>query len=241
METKSRVVENWLTRKPNESAFNMTTFMTLVLLTSGYVFLANFFNTTNWMPANAYQVFTEHQYWRPWTALFAHGDLGHLLNNSLMFLPLTYLLTSYFGFFLFPVLGLLLGGVINLVVLKTMPADISLIGMSGVVYWMGAVWLTLFAIIDTRKTLRRRFAVALFLTVVLFFPQKYELNISYLSHFLGYILGIVTGFVYYYFNRSKFLAAEKVEIIPEETEVFISELNDVPLQEPVTARVQCPL
>ena len=123
METKTRVIENWLTRKPNESAFNMTSLMTLLLLTSGSVFLAGFFNTLDWMPASAQTVFADHQYWRPWTALFAHGDLGHLMNNALMFLPLTYLLTSYFGFFLIPFLGIALGGVINLHVLKKMPND----------------------------------------------------------------------------------------------------------------------
>ena len=241
METKTRVIENWLTRKPNESAFNMTSLITLILLASGYIFLAGFFNTYIWMPANAQDVFSNHQYWRPWTALFAHGDLGHLMNNAIMFLPLTYLLTSYFGFFLFPFLGIVLGGFINMLVLKTMPIETSLIGMSGVVYWMGAVWLTLFLLIDTRKTFRRRFAIALFLSVVLFAPQKYEAGISYLSHFLGYFLGIISGLIYYYFNRKKFLAAEVRELIIEEPELAISELNDVPLQEPVISTAQCRL
>lgn len=214
----TRITENWLTQKPKDSAFIITILMTALHHISGFIFLSGLFQAQKWMPAKAHEVFINHELWRPWSALFAHADLGHLINNSILFLPLTYLLTSYFGVFLFPFLGLALGGLINLWVLRTLPAQTSLIGMSGVVYWMGAVWLTLFVLIDTRKSLRRRLSVVLFLTVVLLAPQTYEPTTSYLSHLLGFIVGIFSALIYYFTNRQKILAAEIKETIFEDPE-----------------------
>jgi rhomboid protease GluP len=238
METMTRISENWLTRKPVKTAFLVTSFLTTFLLISGLLFISNYFHTAEWMPGIAGKVFESHEYWRPWTALFAHADLGHLMNNTLLFLPLTYLLSSYYSLFLFPFLGLFLGGIINFFVLKSLPIDASLIGISGVVYWMGAVWLTLFVLIDTRKSLRRRVALAIFLTVVLFAPQTYEAGISYLSHLLGYAFGILSGLIYYGINRRKFKAAEVKEFIFDDLEFFKSEPNDAQLRGPEIPIVQ---
>ena len=63
-------------------------------------------------------------------------------------------------------MALLLGGLINAVVLQTMAPETFLIGISGVVYWMGAAWLTLFLLVDRRKIFKRRFAYALFLALL---------------------------------------------------------------------------
>ncbi|MBC7467566.1 MAG: rhomboid family intramembrane serine protease, partial [Bdellovibrio sp.] len=102
---------------------------------------------------------------------------------------------------------------VNLIVLKTMPLTTSLLGISGVVYWMGAAWLTLYLLIDRRKKLRYRFAIALFLCLTLFIPDKYQPQISYLSHFLGFIAGIISAFIYYGLNHKRIQAAEKIEYI----------------------------
>ena len=101
------------------------------------------------------------------------------------------------------------------IVIQTMPPETNLIGISGVVYWMGSTWLTLFLIIDRRKTLRRRIALAAFLTVVLFIPETYKPEISYMSHFVGYVLGAVTGLLVYFLRRNEIEAAEVREFIYE--------------------------
>ena len=230
-------MQNWLTQKPHGNAFDVMLLMTFLLLFSGLLFLNNYFDTTLWMPANPRAVFDKLQIWRLWTALFAHADLGHLMNNSLLFIPLAYLLTGYFGIIVFPLLGLFIGGLINLIVLFNMPPENSLIGMSGVVYWMGAIWLTLFALIDNRKSIRLRFAIVLFLTVLLFAPHTYKPEISYLSHLLGYIFGVFNGVFYYLFKRKKFLAAEVREEILDDSEVLKSEQDDVQLPRPEISKV----
>jgi rhomboid protease GluP len=238
MQPQYRVTETWLTKKPRESAFCLTAFLTLFLFSTSLAFFYNFKNLEDLMPASDSEVFTQHQYWRAWSSLFAHADWGHLMSNSLLFIPLSYLLMSYFSPLLFPILGLLVGGLTNLLVLQTMPPDSSLIGISGVVYWMGATWLTLFILIDTRKTLRRRFALALFISLLLFVPEKYEPNVSYMSHFLGYVSGIICGGAYYLWNRKKIIAAEVKEPLMDEDDFFISELSGARHLEPGTSTVR---
>ena len=48
-------------------------------------------------------------------------------------------------------------------------------------------------------------------SVVLFFPTTFLPEVSYLSHFLGYIFGIISGALFYYVNKKKFLLAELTE------------------------------
>ena len=109
--------------------------------------------------------------------------MGHLMNNALLFIPLAYLLTAYFGAWFFPILGLFSGGLINSIVLGTMPPETQLIGISGVVYWIGGAWLTLFLLIDRRKNFSLSFRECAFLMLMLFIPETYWPHISYASHF----------------------------------------------------------
>ena len=213
MELRKVMKENWLTHEPKVKAFNLTLFLVGFLFLSGFAYLNGIFLTDDWMGASGEKVFGQHQVWRLWTTLFAHGDLAHLFSNALLFVPFAYLLMGYFSSALFPVLGILMGGLINYLVLKTMPGTIELIGISGVVYWMGATWLTLFVLIDRRQSLRRRLGKVFFISFALFVPETYKPEVSYLSHFVGYFLGILSGTAYYFLNRREFLRAETFEWI----------------------------
>jgi rhomboid protease GluP len=215
MEPTFVLKENWLTQKPAAGATPVTLAILFFVLVSSLSFFTGFLGADQWMPASGESVFLKHEYWRAWTTLFAHGDVGHLLSNLFLFTPFAFLLTSYFGNFFFPVIGIFVGGLINLVVLKTMPESTILLGISGVVYWMGAAWLTLFLLIDRREKLRRRFAILLFASVVLFLPETYKPEISYMSHFLGYLFGVISALTLFFFQRKKYRTAEVYEIIFE--------------------------
>lgn len=213
------IKENWLTRSPDDLAY-MSTFVFGVLLSLvGYWYLlGDIGGITPLMAASYQKVVGDGEYWRLWTALLVHADTAHLLSNLSLFLPLAFMLTGHFGVWVFPILGFVLGGLINYIVIQTMPPQIGLIGISGVVYWMGAMWTTLFLFIDRRKSLRRRIALALFLTVVLFIPETYKPEISYLSHFVGYMLGVLSAVIVYFSRRKKIEAAEVKEIITVDDE-----------------------
>lgn len=184
------------------------------------------FQARDWMPASAEMVLVKKEFWRLWTTLFAHGDLGHLMSNSFLLVPLAFLLSGYFGYFLFPLLGLFLGGIINFFVLMTLPQSTYLIGISGVVYWMAASWLTLYLLIDRRHSWKFRIAVAACLAVMLLAPETYKPEVSYLSHLLGFIFGVCSGGIFYIFNRNKFRNAEVVEYHIEEDDL---DQNQMPL------------
>lgn len=221
--------ENWLTRSPKKSAISITLFSAFTLFFLALYYLKNTFGLQEWMPASYSLVFNEHQYWRLWSTLFAHADIGHLMNNALLYIPLTYILCAYFPFWFFPLLGLVQGGLINYIVLQNMPPDSYLIGISGVVYWMGGAWLTLFVLIDKRKNIRYRLANVIFLLLMLFVPETYSPHISYLSHFIGFLLGSISAITLYIINRRQFIAAEVYEyVFDDECDPTLDQPQDHP-------------
>ena len=157
------------------------------------------------------------EYWRLWSSLFVHSDMDHLLSNSLMLVFLTYFVTSFYGFLISPILSLFMGGVINYVVLKSLPADVTLVGISGVVYYLWGFWLILYILIDKHISLIRRIVKVTGLFLILLVPTTYAPNTSYLSHYFGFILGVSCGLIYYTFIHRKIAGYEvwKLDPVPE--------------------------
>jgi rhomboid protease GluP len=184
---KKVFIENWLTRKPLRSGLVPTGILVFLLV---FGKLAEF-------PASADLVFGNGEYWRAWTTLFVHAGPGHLLSNLFLFAPFAYVLISYFGFVFFPLVGFLVGGLVNLAVLKTMPGPVLLVGVSGVVYWMGAAWITLAFLVDRRDKPITRLIKGLGVSMLLFLPDTYRPEVSYLTHLLGYFAGVASGLIYY--------------------------------------------
>jgi rhomboid protease GluP len=164
------------------------------------------------IPASAELVFAKGEIWRAWTTLFVHADWAHLLSNLVLFVPFAYALMSYFGLGFFPLAGFAVGGLVNLAVLRTMPPETLLVGVSGVVYWMGAAWVTLGFLVDRRRKTSIRAVKALGVSLILFAPELYRPEVSYLSHLLGYVSGVACAFAYYLARRPEFRSAEKYDL-----------------------------
>ena len=222
MHSYTIMTENWLTQKPRFHALFVIFFLTLLTVALTYVDWTGS-DLQSVLRATPENVFQQHQYYRLWTSLFVHADSAHLFSNMVLFIPLVGLLAAYFGNWLMPVLAIGLGGLINYIALKQLPLIVSLVGISGVVNWLGAVWLTLFYLIDRRENRRRRFAIVLFITFLLFVPDTYKPEVSYFSHFVGYVLGIFSGVVFYHFQKEKFRKAEVFHEIVEEEPVLVTE------------------
>lgn len=214
MENKiAKMKENYLTKKPRTNALNSTLVLVLMLFYGSYIYLNGLLHADQWMPASAQSVFGKGEYWRAWTTLFAHGDLGHISSNLILFFPFAYFLTGYFGYFFFPVFGFFVGGLINLLVLKTMPDHVWLIGVSGVVYWMGATWITLSFLIDRRESIGKSLVKVIGISAILFVPDTFQANISYMTHFGGYFFGMLSGVLFYLIFRKKIRGADVFEEI----------------------------
>jgi rhomboid protease GluP len=216
MEIKTYIKENWLTKNPKRDGLNPTLFLMSLLLFTSFIYINNFFNAPLWMSATGEKVFLEGEWWRAWTTMFAHADFTHIASNLFLFFPFSYYLIGYFGYGFFPLFGFFIGGLVNLLVLQTMPAEAGLIGVSGVVYWMGGAWLALSWLVDRRESNSRRVLKVIAVTIVLFVPDSFKPEVSYLCHFLGYFAGVGSAILYYFIFKKKFDAAIVLEEVRDD-------------------------
>ena len=158
--------------------------------------------------ASQIEVFQNHQYYRLFTAVFAHASWDHVLGNSIFFIPFAAFLANYFGLFIFPFFTFLVGALINLMVIFLYPPEASVVGVSGVVYFMVAFWLVLYIGIERGLKMRQKVIRSFGLALVEFMPEKFDANISYLSHAIGFGMGIFFGLLYFFWCREKFRSKE---------------------------------
>ena len=216
MVMKSKLKENWLLKKVPRGTFIKTIALIFLQFIGTNFYLHDFFNAHSWMPASGVAILRRHEYWRLWTTLFTHADANHILSNMVLFFPFAYFLIGFFGSVFFPLVGFLIGGLTNLIVLKTLPENAHLVGVSGVVYWMGAAWITLVTLINRHEKKSKRILKAIGVSVILFIPETYQPEVSYLTHFIGYIGGMISGLIYYQIKKNEFKSAEKHEWYLEE-------------------------
>lgn len=212
---KRIIKSNWITRKPDKASFFTTAIAVALLLLGSSVYLNDFFGAATWMPASRELIFEKHQYWRLWTTLFAHANVTHIGSNLVLFVPFTYFLAGHFGLFFFPLIGFFFGGIVNYLVLLTMPSSVFLIGVSGVVYFLAATWMILAYLIDHREKKGRRLLRILGVSIILLVPEAYKPDVSYLCHFLGAFFGVMIGALYYNYYKQDFKRAEVVEYVPD--------------------------
>lgn len=158
-------------------------------------------NSSSSLSANGNLIFKEHQYWRLFTSFLVHADFSHLTNNAVVFTGLAVLLNHYFGWFVFPILSLLAGAIINYIALSFYPPQVYLVGISGVIYFMAAFWLVMYVGIERRLTVIRRLINSIGITLIFLFPDVFEQQTSYLAHALGFGLGIPAALMYFLFKR----------------------------------------
>ena len=134
-----------------------------------------------------------HEFWRPLTALCVHSGPGHLLSNAIMFFVFGWALKAYFGYSVFPVLSFGIGVITNVITVYLYSPEIRLIGASGMIYGMAALWLVYFIKFDHHTFPVRVMRAAGFVLVMLI-PSTIEPQVSYLAHGIGFIAGAAAGF-----------------------------------------------
>lgn len=209
-----QLIKTYLSQKPTPPSVLVGLLSYLVLL---LVFL---FGHSSWS-ASGHEVYELGNYWKAFTTSLMHADFTHFGHNSLFFVLFAVLLNHYFGFWIFPVLSFLMGGLINFIALKIYPPEVHLVGISGVIYFMGAFWMVMFVGIERKMTLLRRLIIATGVSLILFFPEVFEKNVSYLAHGLGFLLGILMGGIYFFLFKTKLRSHEIwKDKPPENTELL---------------------
>ena len=130
-------------------------------------------------------------WWTLLTAPFSHGDLGHLIGNSIVFLPLSYLvlLKSLRGYVAVWI------AVILLEIPLWMFWPVGSHGLSGVVYGLLG-YLVLIGFVE-----RRPLAIALSVIAVAFYgsalpgllPWASPAGVSWIGHASGFIAGLLAA------------------------------------------------
>jgi rhomboid protease GluP len=104
---------------------------------------------------------------------------------------------------------------------------VTLMGVSGVVYWMGASWMLLSFLIDKRESKKLRGLRLLAVTLMLFMPDTYQPQISYLSHGVGFILGLMMSSLYFHLQKEVFKKQEIIAFKVVHDDYFPEQLEDI--------------
>jgi len=207
-----RVRETLLTRKPREWSLEVAGLFLCVILGVSLLAWRNGAALLPTLAATSDGVFERREYWRLFTAVAVHADVMHVLSNVILLTFFTYLLFGYFGFWVFPVLSLGMAGMTNAIALLTYPSGVSLLGASGLVYWMAGFWLSMYLLVERSVNLGTRVLRAVCLGLLVLLPTTFQANVSYRSHAIGLGLGVVSALGYIRRNRDSIRAAEVVEM-----------------------------
>ena len=207
-----RVRETLLSRKPRAYSLEVAAFTVSTILGVSLLAWRDGASLLPTLAATSEGILGEQQYWRLATAVAVHTNLVHLFSNAIFLTFFAYLLFGYFGFWVFPVLGLALAGLTNYLALLTYPPRVSLVGASGLVYWMAGFWLSMYLLVERSLSLGKRVTRVVGIALVVLLPTTLQENVSYRAHAIGFGLGITSAFVYFRRNRQSIRAAEVLDV-----------------------------
>jgi rhomboid protease GluP len=207
-----RVRETLLSRKPREWSLEITALFLSMIMGISLLAWRNGAALLPTLAATSEGVLKRGEYWRLLTGIAVHGDVMHVLSNAILLTFFTYLLFGYFGFWVFPVMSLAMAGLTNYISLLTYPPEVTLIGASGLVYWMAGFWLSMYLLVERSVGPGKRALRVGSLALLVLLPSSFQANVSYRTHAIGLGLGVVSALVYFRRNRESIRAAEVVEL-----------------------------
>ena len=206
------VKETYLSRSPRSTSALITLTMIGIVCISSVVYWSNFWDLSSSLPVSRTDVFANYEFWRLFTAMGIHADMGHLLSNLFALAILSYLLYGFFGPWVFPTLTTLLGAGVNLISIWTYPANTRLLGASGVVYLMAGFWLTSYLLIHRKYSLSDRILRCSGFSLILLVPSSMDPTVSYRTHFIGFVLGVGGAALLFICRKRWFRAFEVIEV-----------------------------
>ncbi len=217
---KLRVVKTLLDYPPARNNLHASLVIAILFYVLSNVFWGLDKATQNYFYGISQNVFVNQEYWRVFTATLIHKDLGHYAANAVAFFALGYLLLGWFSWRVYPLYCFLLAGLTNLIALKTYDPEVRLLGASGMVYLMAGFWLMSYILIQRSKTFGRRLIRAIGVTLGTLFPTTFEPEVSYRTHAIGFVVGILFAIVWFYLNFERVRGFEVlVPVEPEDDDL----------------------
>lgn len=162
-----------------------------------------------YLSANRTNAIDAGEFWRLVSSTFIHGNLSHFLSNSLMLFILSLVTVSFYGVVFSTIYIVFSGALINyLVLLSHSKADTYLVGASGVIFCLWGFWLILFFCIERQRTVLSRLLRIGAVFFVLLVPTSYDPATSYRAHYIGFLIGILAGAIYYSLLKQKITSFE---------------------------------
>jgi rhomboid protease GluP len=206
-----RITETLLSRKPRNHSFLVATLSLLAILNLTMLGWRSGPEPFGGMAASPEKILVDGEYWRLLTSMAVHADISHFASNAVFIGFFGFLLYGYFGFWVYPVWCLLLGGLTTYLSVLTYPPNAHLVGASGLVYLMAGFWLTIYVLVERRHSRGKRLLQAIGFAVLVFFPTSFHEQISYRTHAIGFGLGLVQAMAFFQLYKSKIRSAEVVE------------------------------
>ncbi len=144
--------------------------------------------------------------------MLVHADFGHFLSNGVVFGVLAFLLYGYYGPAVHPLGTAVLGTIVTGVSLRTYLAQTWLLGASGLVYLMAGFWLTLYLLVERRISPGKRVVRATGFGLIVLVPTAIEPMVSYRTHMIGFIFGVLFAMAFFARRKESLRAAERVEL-----------------------------
>ena len=107
----------------------------------------------------------------------------------MLFLVFATLLNNYFGRWAFPVLSVLGAAATQAIAQLTYGPNVRLVGASGMVYLMAAMWLVYFTKHSSHLSVPHRIMRVVAFVLMVLLPSSIEPQVSYRSHAIGFGLG----------------------------------------------------
>lgn len=193
------IVRGPLSRRPSFISSYPAILVSIVIIFFSRILTNSSYSDLIWSSHDT--VYIKHEFWRLITAIFTHADSVHLISNLPLLILFGWFLFEYFGFYMFPVMSLLIGILTNMVTLYFYADSTRLLGASGMIYGMVALWLVLYIHRDTDHSLMMRLFRATGFALIMLFPETYNPSTSYLAHASGFVIGIITGLFVLPFTR----------------------------------------
>lgn len=183
--------KGFLQQIPTLASLNPALLFFLLFLILSFLFWNYDIQDELW--ASRYSIFVKKEYWRALTAIFIHADMKHLLDNSLLFLIFGTLLYYFYGSFVFPFCSLIVGIVTTLLSAYYHEPYIRMLGASGMVYGMVAMWIVFYVTYEIRYSFYLRVLRAVGFALVILFPTSFHEEVDYMAHAIGFGIGTLAG------------------------------------------------